>query len=40
MAVQDFRPINLMNTDAKILAHVFCNRIKKDLCKVVMIVKL
>ena len=24
-----------MNTDAKIFAHVVCNRIKKDLCKVV-----
>ena len=34
-AVQDFCPISLMNTDAKIFAHVVCNRIKKDLCKVV-----
>ena len=33
--VQDFRPISLMNTDAKINAYVFCKRIKKDLCKVV-----
>ena len=24
-----------MNTDAKIFAHVVCNRIKKDLCQVV-----
>ena len=35
IAVQDFRPISLMNTDAKIFAHVVCNRIKKDLSKVV-----
>ena len=33
IAVQDFCPISLMNTDAKIFAHVVCNRIKKDLCK-------
>ena len=35
IAVQDFRPISLMNTDPKIFAHVLCNRMKKDLCKVV-----
>ena len=35
IAVQDFRPISLMNTDAKIFAHVVCDRIQKDPCKVV-----
>ena len=35
IAVQDFRPISLMNTDAKIFAHVVCNQFKNDLCKVV-----
>ena len=35
IAVQDFCPIRFMNTDAKIFAHVVCNRIEKDLCKVV-----
>ena len=35
IAVQDFCPISLLNTDAKIFAHVVCNRIKKDLCNVV-----
>ena len=35
IAVQDFQPISLMNNDPKIFAHVVCNRIQKDLCKVV-----
>ena len=35
IAVQDFCPMSLMNTDAKIFAHIVCNRIKKDLCKIV-----
>ena len=35
IAVQDFCPISLMNTDAKIFAHLVCNRIKTDLFKVV-----
>ena len=35
IAVQNFCHISLMNTDAKIFAHVVCNRIKKELCKVV-----
>ena len=35
IAVQNFGPISLMKTDAKIFAHVVWKRIKKDLCKVV-----
>ena len=34
IAVQDFCPISLMNTDAIIFAHVVCNRIKKGLCNI------
>ena len=35
IALQDFRPINLMNTDAKIFAHVICKRFQRPLqsCK-------
>ena len=33
IAVQDFRPISLMNTDAKIFVHVVCNRNKKGFAK-------